>query len=102
MQPGISFTYAHPAALMYAACKESPAMGALMSATITKVAPNPLLILVYTDEVTPGNQLSFANARKTWAVYFTIADWGNAVCSDGDHTCLHVQCKVCAWCAVCT
>ena len=39
----------------------------------------PWRIVLYTDEVSPGNQLSVANNRKMWLVYFSFLEFGVAL-----------------------
>ena len=36
----------------------------------------PIEIILYSDEVTPGNQLAHRNARKVQTIYFTFEDFG--------------------------
>ena len=87
MQPGLSISLLHPAALLShlagSAASISAMLGNLLSETV--VDPNcPLDIVLYSDEVTPGNALSYANKRKTWAVYWSIMQLGPAILSDED------------------
>ena len=37
---------------------------------------HPLALVLYSDEVTPGNQLAHRNGRKVKTIYFTIEDVG--------------------------
>ena len=50
----------------------------------------PWRVMVYFDEVTPGNQLSSANRRKSQCVYWTIAEFGDTALVDEEawFTCL--------------
>ena len=36
----------------------------------------PWQIVLYSDEIVPGNNLSFENLRKNWAVYFSFLEFG--------------------------
>ena len=44
---------------------------------------NPWRIILYADEVVPGNALSLMNKRKVWIVYFSFVEFG-AQLSDED------------------
>ena len=84
VRPGVKVSFIRPAALMYSAVKTCPAFSLLMNKTIASTSPHPLQLIIYTDEVTLGNQLSYRNRWKTWALYYTVQQFGNAVISDGD------------------
>ncbi len=45
-----------------------------ISSPCTPTAPWDLIL--YSDEITPGNQLKPDNSRKTWAVYYAFAQYG--------------------------
>ena len=36
----------------------------------------PYRVALYTDEISPGNQLKQQNSRKTWGVYWSMVEWG--------------------------
>ena len=38
----------------------------------------PLRFMLYSDEVVPGNQLSFHNLGKCWVVYWSFIEFGVA------------------------
>ena len=44
----------------------------------------PWSIIVYGDEVTPGNPLAYSNPRKVWATYWSFAELGSAALSTED------------------
>jgi hypothetical protein len=44
----------------------------------------PWDLLLYSDEVVPGNQLSFNNLRKVWVLYFSFKQFGPAILSMED------------------
>ena len=52
--------------------------------------PNPWRIVVYADEVVPGNPLKATNLRKVWGIYYGICETG--------HKCL--QCEY-GWRTLC-
>ena len=47
-------------------------------------SPPPWHLVVYSDEVSPGNPLGYVGARKTWAVYWSILEFGQAALSSED------------------
>ena len=77
----------HPFAMMYHACKTSKSFSSLIQRTLYSNAPtlaSPWHIIMYTDEITPGNQLGNRNQRKIWAIYWSVLEFGPAVLSDED------------------
>ncbi len=44
----------------------------------------PWRMIVYSDEVVPGNQLSFHNLRKAWVIYYSFVEFGMSVLSMED------------------
>lgn len=66
-----------PAAVLSMMCKRSPGFSELLQQTFRARPPTPerpYRIVVYADEITPGNALKADNRRKTWAFYWSIAD----------------------------
>ena len=53
---------------------------------------NPLELILYSDEVTPGNQLAHKNKRKVQTIYFSFAEFGELLKYDE----LWVTCTVVA------
>ena len=47
----------------------------LMFQTMLAAAQNRLQVVIYNDEVTPGQQLNKRNRRKTLGVYWTFMEW---------------------------
>ena len=45
---------------------------------------DPWCLVLYSDEVVPGNQLSAHNMRKVWAMYWSIIELGHAFLADED------------------
>ena len=79
----------HPFAMFYHACKTSHALSALVKRCALARPPNlatPWNMIIYTDEITPGNPMAYKNPRKLWAIYWSILEWGPAVLSDEDTT----------------
>lgn len=80
-----SFEVQHPLAMFYKACGVSESFGSLVSRTVDACPPSvaaPWSIVLYADEILPGNQLSYKSARKVWGFYWTVLEFGSAVHSD--------------------
>jgi hypothetical protein len=60
--------------LLQLLCKESRAFAELMAATIEQAGGRKLGLVLYLDEVKPGNPLRPDPARSSWAVYCQLAD----------------------------
>ena len=74
-----SISVQNPAAVMWHLCKNSRAFSHLVQkscATTPTSLLRPHTLMLYIDEVTPGNALAYKNARRTWAVYWALAEWG--------------------------
>ena len=93
--PPITVEVQNPFAMLYHSCSVSRSLSGLMRRCIEKRAPtlsSPWSIILYTDEVTPGNQLGYKNPRKFWAVYWSVLEWGPQVLSDEDRSKPMVEC----------
>ena len=75
----ISIALENPFAMLYAALDKSANMRALFQDRLA-VHPcsleRPWSIIMYSDEVTPGNPLSAANRRKLQCIYWSFAELG--------------------------
>ena len=100
---GVKVETQHPAAAMCAFCGASRALSALMSETAGRLQPTPAepwRILLYLDEISPGNQLAYKHRRKTWGIYWSILEFGAAALSDEDahkytHTHIYIYIYIC-------
>ena len=75
----------NPAAMLSLACTTSAEFGARVARLVASTRPTPqrpCRTAVYTDEITPGNQLRSRNPRKIHAVYWTLLDLGMELLSD--------------------
>jgi len=76
----------NPFALLWKAAQK-PGFAALLIWRLD-VEPNswerPWGLILYSDEVSPGNQLAHHNARKSWAIYWSLLQLGLAALSDED------------------
>jgi hypothetical protein len=82
---GITIECQHPMAMLHQVCQRSGRFSDLMSRTIRDAQPSPakpLSIIIYSDGVSPGNQLSYSNARKTWAWYWSIYEFDTALANE--------------------
>jgi len=102
---GHDVAFQHPAAFLHVACGVSPALSALVSKASRAVGPRPLSLVLYCDEVTPGNQLAYKNKRRTWTIYWTVTEFEATAQSDEDNS-HHIntnqhefKCIVCTPCA---
>ncbi len=75
----MSIPIASPFAMLWVMCMQSAAFAALMKQRL-EVCPtsyeHPWNVILYSDEVTPGNPLKTANERKFQAVYFSFLELG--------------------------
>ena len=69
----------HPFASLWHAANKCAAFAPLLDRA-SKHA-QPWNIILYADEVLPGNQLAHKHARKTWCWYWTVAEFGPAALS---------------------
>ena len=69
----------NPLSLLYAAYEQGGSMTELIDKAMTDHPPTPdkpWRLLVYFDEVVPGNPIGYANKRKVWVCYFSFAEYG--------------------------
>lgn len=59
----------------------------------------PWKLVIYTDEITPGNQMAYQNARKLWGWYWSVLDFGSAALSDEECVTFGFTQRVCGVCA---
>ena len=77
----------HPFAMLWYSCANSKCFSDLVSRTLASnpcTVDAPWRLVMYADEILPGNQLAYKNARKMWAIYWTILNLGSAALSDED------------------
>lgn len=76
-----------PAAMLRACCEVSPPLRAFLgttAATCTPTPAEPWRLILYMDEILPGNQLAYTHSRKMWGVYWSCLDWGSAALANED------------------
>ena len=70
---------------LWQACRVSAAFSAMlqrMHAAKPSSLEEPWKLVLYCDEVLPGNQLGYKSARKFWAFYWSILEFGSATLSN--------------------
>ena len=75
----LKVTYVHPGAMLWTAVERCPQFRAFLHERAAEVAPSlacPWDIVLYCDEVSPGNQLQQSNDRKLQVVYWSIKQLG--------------------------
>ena len=83
----IVINVADPFAMLHHMVKNCPGFASLVKRT-AEHSPcsyeTPWRLALYSDEVVPGNQLSFHNQRKIWVLYFSFLEFGPQVLSQED------------------
>ena len=71
--PPVKWSFAHPLALLYHLSVLNAAFGDLMA---TAMRPGrPLTLILYMDEITPGNPLRPEKSRTLQAIYWAFLEW---------------------------
>ena len=83
---GTELEVQNPLALMYHLCKHSACFSGLMRELPASSPVAPLNLVIYADEVLPGNPLAVTQERKLWCFYWSILEFGAAALSDEEHT----------------
>ena len=76
----VKVSYLCPAASLHNAALCCPGFSPLLQECLTRTPPTilrPWRLVVYTDEVSPGNQLKAQNSRKLWAIYWSVQELGS-------------------------
>ena len=74
-----------PAPFLAHAVKHCPAFAKYLMdkhAETPSSAERPWRIILYTDEVSPGNQLKVDNRRKVWVLYWSFAELGSGLSNE--------------------
>jgi hypothetical protein len=76
----------NPFAMLYHIANVSPYVAKVISDSAEpSTAAAPWKLVLYGDEITPGNQLSYKGDRKFWGFYWTVTQFGSAALSDEVH-----------------
>jgi hypothetical protein len=76
--------YIDPAAFLSHACSSCPCYAQRMNTTFAAHPSSwqqPWRLVLYLDEISPGNQLKSDNRRKVWAVYYSFLEFGTQALS---------------------
>ena len=92
---GTELEVQNPLALIYHLCMHSACFSGLMRELPRSSPVAPLNLVIYADEVLPGNPLAVTQERKLWCFYWSILEFGAAALSDEEHTQAHQhQCGI--------
>ena len=83
----VDLTIADPFALLYTAAHQCEGFSKLLWRRLRHhpcTHDHPWHVVIYSDEVVPGNQMSFHNQRKSWVLYWSFKEFGMAVLSSED------------------
>ena len=88
----------HPYAMLWHTCRHSQGLASLLHPILSSPEngpAKPLSLILYMDEVMPGNPLAVTAERKLWAVYWSILELGSAALSQEDNDgCMCCFCRV--------
>lgn len=76
--------YIDPVSWLDHILQQSPAVHQVYLQKLTEFPPEQAewRVVIYTDEVTPGNPLKARNKRKVWAVYWSFLELGENLCNE--------------------
>ncbi len=77
-----SVKLANPLSLLAAAYGQGGSFHELFRNTVAAKAGNALEIIIYFDEIVPGDPMGPANRRKIWTCYFSFKEFGARVLSN--------------------
>ena len=83
--PELKLEVQAPFPCLWHACRASAHFSAMLQrkhAAKPSSLAEPWQMILYCDEVLPGNQLAYRTERKFWAFYWSILDLGSAVLAD--------------------
>ncbi len=78
----LSVEVQHPLAMLCKMCAASTCFSELIMRCSDSTPAEPLEIILYMDEILPGNQLAYKSARKFWACYWSLLNFGSAALAD--------------------
>ena len=77
--------YCAPIPMLYVAARTSEPFRALILRTMAQFPPTPSTpwnLIGYTDEIVPGNALSYENIHKVQALYYSFKEFGYSLCDE--------------------
>ncbi len=75
----VSTEIQNPFGILHYVCRHSASFSSMVARTFAEhpVTPaNQWTIVLYADEISPGNQLAYKHERKSWAIYWSFAEFG--------------------------
>ena len=81
-KPKVRLNYVNPFALLSVLLATCVGFSSFFEQVLLEkpsTAEQPWSLVLYSDEVTPGNQLAIANDRKTQVVYWSFLEFGSAL-----------------------
>lgn len=81
----ITLEIQHPCAMLHHVCSISESMSAMVARARRPTLLEPWRLVLYADEILPGNQLAYTSGRKLWGFYWSVLEWGSAALADEDH-----------------
>ena len=72
---GVNIPFVSPKALLHYLCSVSPDFASLLGSVASASHDRTLRLVLYADEVTPGNVLRPDAGRKFWAIYWTVCEF---------------------------
>ena len=82
---GFNVEIQDPFSTLYQACAISEDLSELVKRVHARKPSSiaaPWRLLLYWDEITPGNQLAYKSSKKFWAFYWSILEFGSAALAD--------------------
>ena len=95
---GVNAEVQHPMAMLYAVSARSHAFADMLVRTLERFPCSPMApwqLILYTDEVSPGNQLAYAHERKTWAWYWSFLNFEQSLSCEETHTYIYIYVNIC-------
>ena len=81
----------HPFAMLHYVCRHSESFSKMVGRALAEYPPTrrPWQLILYGDEVSPGNQLAYTHKRKTWAIYWSFVEFGPHLSQEDRRTPTH-------------
>ena len=82
---GVSIEVQHPLAMLHYCVQRSDALSRLVERKLhdhPSTVAQPWRLCLYTDEVSPGNQLAHTHSRKAWGIYWSFAEMGEQISAE--------------------
>ena len=74
----------HPSAMLHHACATSDSLCNMIKRDRKPTLQEPWHLIIYADEIMPGNQLAYKSERKLWGFYWSVLEWGSSALSKED------------------